>query len=133
MSKVKVIPCSGIGKVFGLLAREAVLITTQEKCPNQTETLCLAHIVTEDDEVVGKIKGQNCITMDGCPKYCSKKSVEATGGVVVKSYKVPDFLKPHRGEEHGSATALTEDGWKFAEELADVLSKTVEELQEEVK
>ena len=30
MSKVKVIPCSGIGKVFGLMAREAALqVTTQ--------------------------------------------------------------------------------------------------------
>ncbi|MBI4858191.1 MAG: putative zinc-binding protein [Acetobacterium woodii] len=133
MSKIKVIPCSGIGKVLGLLARESVLMVTQEKCPNESETLCLAHVVTGDDEVVAKIKGQPCITMDGCPKYCAKKSVEAAGGEVDHSYKVPDFMKPHRGEEHGTGTYLTADGWKFAEELSDILAKTVIEMQEEVR
>jgi uncharacterized metal-binding protein len=131
MSKIKVIPCSGIGKVFGLLARESVLMVTQEKCPNDTETLCLAHIVTGDDEVVGKIKGETCITMDGCAKHCSKKSVEEMGGIVVESHKVPDFMKAHRGEEHGTATYLTEDGWKYAEELAGILVEDVKKIKEE--
>jgi len=133
MSKIKVIPCSGIGKVFGLLARESVLMVTQEKCPNETETLCLAHVVTGDDEVVAKIKGATCITMDGCSKYCAKKSVEAAGGEVEHSYKVPDYIKPHRGEDHGTGTYLTEDGWKFVDELAGIMAKTVNEMQEEVK
>ncbi|MGV8906756.1 MAG: putative zinc-binding protein [Acetobacterium sp.] len=133
MAKIKVVPCSGIGKVFGLLAREAVLSVTQERCPNETETLCLAHVVTGDDEVVKKIKGATCITMDGCPKYCSKKSVEAAGGEVNYSFKVPDFIKPHRGEDHGTGTFLTEDGWKFADELAQIMVDTVNEIQEEVK
>ena len=133
MSKIKVIPCSGIGKVFGLLARESVLMVTQEKCPNETETLCLAHVVTGDDEVVAKIKGATCITMDGCSKYCARKSVEAAGGEVEHSYKVPDYIKPHRREDHGTGTYLTEDGWKFVDELAGIMAKTVNEMQEEVK
>jgi len=129
MSKIKVIPCSGIGKVFGLLARESVLMVTEEKYPNDTETLCLAHVVTGDDEVVAKIKGETCITMDGCAKYCAKKSVEETGGIVVKSHKVPDFMKAHRGEEHGTGTALTDDGWKYAEELAEIMGEDVKEIK----
>ncbi|KNZ43548.1 putative zinc-binding protein [Acetobacterium bakii] len=129
MSKIKVIPCSGIGKVFGLLARESALMVTQEKCPDDTETLCLAHVVTGDNEVVEKIKGETCITMDGCAKYCSKKSVEETGGIVVKSHKVPDFMKAHRGEEHGTGTYLTEDGWKYAEELAEIMVEEVKEIK----
>lgn len=133
MADIKVIPCSGIGKVLGLLAREAVLMVTEEKCPQDTKTLCLAHVVTGDDEVVSKIKGAPCITMDGCPKYCAKKSVEAAGGVVAKSHKVPDFMKAHRGEDHGTATALTADGFKYAEELADIMAADVAELKGEVR
>jgi len=129
MSKIKVIPCSGIGKVFGLLARESVLMVTEEKCPDECETLCLAHVVTGDDEVVEKINGENCITMDGCAKYCAKKSVEETGGIVVKSHKVPDYIKAHRGEEHGTGTYLTDDGWKYAEELAEIMVEDIKEIK----
>src|SRR5665647_1021513 len=50
--------------------------------------------------------------MESCSKYCAKKSVEAAGGEVEHSYKVPDYIKPHRGEDHGTGTYLTEDGWK---------------------
>ncbi|MBU4542095.1 MAG: putative zinc-binding protein [Firmicutes bacterium] len=129
MSKIKIVPCSGIGKVFGLLARESVLMVTEEKCPDECETLCLAHVVTGDDEVVGKINGENCITMDGCAKYCAKKSVEETGGIVVKSHKVPDYIKAHRGEEHGTGTYLTDDGWKYAEELAEIMVEDIKEIK----
>ncbi|WKY43765.1 putative zinc-binding protein [Eubacteriaceae bacterium ES2] len=133
MSKIKVIPCSGIGKVLGLLARESVLKVTQEKCPQDTETFCLAHIVTGDDEIVEKIKGESCITMDGCPKYCSQKSVEAAGGMIAKSYKVADFMKAHRGEDHGTGTYLTEEGWHFADELAEIMAASVNEIKGEVE
>ncbi|MDK2904250.1 MAG: hypothetical protein PWR12_326 [Eubacteriaceae bacterium] len=131
MSKVKVLPCSGIGKVLGLLARESVLMVTQDKCPDQTETLCLAQLVTGDDDVINRIKGQACITMDGCPKQCALKSVEAAGGQVAQSFKVADFMREHRGEDHGTATALTADGWNYAEELADKMVAVVNELKGE--
>jgi len=41
-NKVKVIPCSGIGKVFGLMSREAALKTVLEFCPEKSETVCIA-------------------------------------------------------------------------------------------
>jgi hypothetical protein len=44
--KVKVVPCSGIGKVFGLVARETALKVVGELCPDDTETVCLAYLVT---------------------------------------------------------------------------------------
>ena len=43
-SKVKVIPCSGIGKVLGLIARESALRVTGELLPETTESLCLSLI-----------------------------------------------------------------------------------------
>jgi len=38
---VLVIPCSGIGKVHGLISREAAYLVTDELAPGQTDTLCL--------------------------------------------------------------------------------------------
>ena len=122
-SRIKVIPCSGIGKVLGLIAREAALKVTRELLPEETESQCLAHIVTGDDEVVSKIEGQPCITIDGCAKCCAQKSVEAAGGNICNKHRVVDLMKSHRGEEHGTGTRLTEDGWRFADELAEVMAE----------
>ena len=129
MDKVKVIPCSGIGKVLGLIARESALKVTKELLPEAAECLCLAHIVTGDDEIAGKIEGQPCITMDGCAKCCAQKSVEAAGGVICHKHRVIDYMKPHRGENHGTGTSLTEDGWNFSDELASVMAEEVKAVR----
>jgi hypothetical protein len=38
---VLIIPCSGIGKVHGLIGREATYLVIDEIAPGQTDTLCL--------------------------------------------------------------------------------------------
>ena len=119
MSKIKVMPCSGIGKVFGLMAREAALKVTNELNAQVTETACLGHIVTGDVEAKEKIGGSTCITMDGCPALCAAKNVEPAGGIVKAKYRIVDEMKKHRGVNAGTGTTLSEDGWKIADELAE--------------
>ena len=131
MSKVKVVPCSGIGKVYGLMAREAALNVTNELKPDQTETVCLAHIVTGDADAKEKIEGYSCITIDGCPKLCAAKSVELSGGIVKAQYRTVDEMKTHRGVDPGTATALSEDGWKIIDELCEKICANVDEILKE--
>jgi len=126
--KVKVIPCSGIGKVFGLMAREAVLKTVFELCPEQSETVCLAYIVTGDKEVKEKIAGFNCITVDGCPKMCASKNVSLAGGIVVEEMKVLDTVKEHKGKKFGSPTQLNDDGQTVMSEIAEKIAKKINEI-----
>lgn len=133
MSKVKVIACSGIGKVFGLMAREAVLQVTNNLSPETSETACLAHIVTGDDSAKDKIKGYTCITVDGCPALCAAKSVEQEGGIVKAKYRSVDEMKNHKGKNAGTGTELTEDGWQIVDEFAEKISAKVKELIEEEK
>lgn len=127
MSKVKVIPCSGIGKVFGLIAREAALGVT-EQLPELAETACLAHLVTGEEEAEAKVKGCPCITIDGCPALCAAKSVEAAGGIVVSKYRAVDEMRSHRGKNAGTGTALSEDGWLITDELASKVAAQVKEI-----
>ena len=131
MSKVKVIPCSGIGKVFGLMAREAVLHVTNKLSPDTAETVCLAYLVTDDDSAKEKVEGCTCITVDGCPALCSAKSVELAGGIVKAKYRVVDEMRNHKGKNAGTGTALTEDGWQIVDEFAEKISAKVAELIEE--
>ena len=126
--KVKVVPCSGIGKVFGLMAREAVLETVLELCPEKSETVCLAYIVTGDNEVKEKIQGANCITVDGCPKMCASKNVSIAGGIVVQEFKVIDTVKEHKGKKFGSPTQLNEDGELVISEIAAKIARKINEI-----
>lgn len=126
--KVKVVPCSGIGKVYGLMAREAVLKTVIELCPDKSETVCLAYIVTGDTEVKAKIEGFNCITVDGCPKMCASKNVSLTGGMVIEEIKVLETVKEHKGKKFGSPTLLNEDGEAVISEIAEKIAKKINEV-----
>ena len=123
--KVKVVPCSGIGKVYGLMAREAVLQTVIELCPEKAETVCLAYIVTGDKEVKEKIEGNDCITVDGCPKMCASKNVSIAGGIVIEEIKVLDIVKNHKGKKFGTPSQLDADGEAVTSEIAAQIAKKI--------
>jgi uncharacterized metal-binding protein len=127
-NKVKVVPCSGIGKVFGLVAREAALSTVMELCPEKAETVCLAYIVTGDEEAKEKMRGYYCITVDGCPKMCASKNVTLAGGVVVEEVKVLDTVKDHKGKKFGSPTELNDDGYVVVNEIATKIERRINEI-----
>ena len=131
MSKVKIISCSGIGKVFGLMSRETALKITNELKPNETETVCLGHIVTGDADAKQKIEGHSCITIDGCPRLCSAKNVSLAGGIVKAKYRTVDEMRNHKGVDAGTATALTDDGWKIIDELSEKICTKVDEILKE--
>lgn len=126
--KVIVVPCSGIGKVYGLIAREAVLKTVLELCPEKSETVCLAYIVTGDKEVKEKIEGCDCITVDGCPKMCASKNVSIAGGVVIEEIKVLDTVKEHKGKNFGSPTQLDVDGESVISKIAAKIARKINEV-----
>ena len=125
---VLVIPCSGIGKVHGLLTREATYLVTDEVAPEQTETMCLGLLVKGEAEVIDAVKTQLCITIDGCPKACAEKNVKIAGGnpVVVE---VVETLKKHPGAKPGSPTELNDEGWSIAGEIAAEVADKVASLQ----
>lgn len=116
--KKLVVPCSGIGKVHGLLGREAMLELVERQHPGDFDTVCLALLVVGDPETNAKIQQQPCITVDGCPKACAKKNVELAGGTVEHALWVVGALKRHRGVNAGTGTALSDDGWEIAAEIA---------------
>jgi uncharacterized metal-binding protein len=127
-NKVKVIPCSGIGKVYGLIAREAALKTVFELIPEKSETMCLAYLVTGDKEAREKIEGFDCITVDGCPKMCASKNVSLAGGKVIEEVKVLDTVKEHKGKKFGTPTQLDTDGVVVIDEIAAKIAKKINEM-----
>lgn len=120
---VLVIPCSGIGKVQGLISRESVYLVTDRRMPEETQTVCLALLVSGDAAARELVQDRVSITVDGCPKLCARKNVELSGGKVVAGVRVFDTLKRRRGATFGSATSLAEEGWSATEEVADEICR----------
>ncbi len=125
---VLVIPCSGIGKVHGLLSREAAYLVTDELAPEDTDVVCLALLVKGDEETVARVQASPCITIDGCGKACAKKNVELAGGDVAQALQVGRFLARHRGAQPGSGSELTEEGWSITREIAEAVADEVAQL-----
>ncbi len=119
---VLVIPCSGIGKVQGLISREATYLVVDKLAPGQTDTLCLGLLVKRDAEAVAAIESQHCITIDGCSKACAEKNVQMAGGQSAKSVQVAEVFKKYHGAKPGTATDLTEDGWAIARDVAQTVA-----------
>lgn len=129
--KVKVIPCSGIGKVHGLLTREIAYKLVNELCPEETDSACLGYIVTEDKEISERMKEGKCITIDGCPKMCASKSVANVGGAVAEEIRIVDILKQYRGLKPGTPTQLNEEGWTIVDGAAEKLAARAKEIYRE--
>jgi uncharacterized metal-binding protein len=125
---VLVIPCSGIGKVHGLISREATYLVTDELASGQADTLCLGLLVIRDADAVSSIKAQHCITIEGCPKACAEKNVRMAGGQVECSIQVAEVFKNHRGAKPGTATNLTQDGWAITKEVAQMVANEAARL-----
>ena len=128
---VLLIPCSGIGKVHGLIGREAVLQAVDTLSEDVADTLCLALLVMGDDEALEAVRTRRCITVDGCPKLCAFKNVELGGGRIVGSVRVVDAVKSHKGIQPGTATNLTEGGWTIVADLASTLMDEVRKARAE--
>lgn len=126
--QVLVVPCSGVGKVHGLISREAVYLVTDTLMPGQADTVCLALLVTGDAETRERVQSHPCITVDGCPKLCARKNVELSGGKVALGVRVYDTLKRHRGARFGSPTTLSSEGWVAVDEIAAEIAQTAQQV-----
>jgi uncharacterized metal-binding protein len=131
MSKpILVLPCSGIGKPFGSISRDAVFRVCELR-PGKADTLCLSLLVMGDEETIEKVSSSRCITVDGCPLACSLNNVKRSGGNIVAEFKVMDLLRENRSLKPRAVTFLDEDGEKLAKILAERIVAKVDELQGE--
>lgn len=128
--KVIVIPCSGIGKAYGSISRDATYEVTENLRKETTETLCLALLVSGDEESQQLVRSSKCITVDGCPLQCAEKNVKLAEGDLGASFRVIDVYKENRNLKPRNITFLDSDGQQMALILADKIAKKVDDLLE---
>ena len=128
---ILILPCSGIGKSFGSIARDATFRVCDELRPGKADTLCLSLLVMGDEEARNRVASSRCIVIDGCPLACSSNNVERSVGNIVAEFKVMDLLRENRGLKPREVTFLDEDGETLSKLLADRIAAKVDELSEE--
>lgn len=128
---VLVIPCSGIGKAFGSVGREAMYLITEEMRPDATETVCLSLLTLGDEEAQELVRTHPVLTIDGCPKHCAVASVQAAGAEPAATYRVFDVFRRHRDLRVREIADIGENGRRMAEILAGDVVAEIDRILEE--
>ncbi len=127
--KIVILPCSGIGKAFGEIGRQAVYEAVDGFSPEDVTTTCLARLMIDDHETRGLMKERVAMTVDGCPQDCARKNVEATGKKVDRAVRVIDAFKEHRGLKPEGILDLGEPGLKLVHLLAEKIKEEIDSLR----
>jgi uncharacterized metal-binding protein len=128
MNKVMIVPCSGIGKSYGTVAREGAYRVTQDLRPETTQLISLALLVLGDEATRAEVAGAPAITIDGCKLACAMKMVAQSGGTVAQELSVLDVFRRHRDLKPAGIAELNEGGQRLVDALADEVAALVDAL-----
>jgi hypothetical protein len=126
--KVVIVPCSGIGKTYGSVSREAAYDVTQDLRPDTTQLVPLSLLVLGDEATRAAVAGAPAITIDGCKLACATKMVKDSGGTVAKDYAVLDVYRRYRQFKPQGIAELNEGGQQLAQALAEEIAQDVDAL-----
>jgi len=126
--KTLIVPCSGIGKTYGTVAREGAHIVTEDLCPRSTRLVPLALVVLGDEEVREALGTSPAITIDGCKLACAARVVADSGGTVARALQVLDAYRRNRHLKPAGIAELNEAG----HELASILAEEVSDLADRI-
>jgi uncharacterized metal-binding protein len=123
-----VVPCSGIGKTYGSVTREAAYVVTEELRPEATRIVPLSLLVLGDAEAQAAVRGAPVITLDGCKLACASVNVRQAGGAVAREYAVLDFYRQHRDLKPQGIAELNDGGLALARALAEEIAAVCDQL-----
>ena len=127
-AQVLVIPCSGIGKAYGTVAREAAYDLCEDLRPDRTKLVALAKLVLGEEEARERVRACPAVTIDGCKLMCASKLVALSGGTVAHEISVLDVYKRHRELKPDGLAELNEQGRKLARVLAEEVAQAIDAM-----
>jgi uncharacterized metal-binding protein len=81
---VVIVPCSGIGKTFGTVSREAAYELCENLRPDDTTLVALSKLVLGDSTARETVAQNPVVTIDGCKQRCAAKLVKQSGGTIAR-------------------------------------------------
>jgi uncharacterized metal-binding protein len=125
-ARVVIVPCSGIGKAFGSVSREAAYEVCDELRPHATRLLALSKLVIGEPEARDRIRTAPAVTIEGCKLMCAAKLVEQTGGTFLRQVAVLDVYREHTDLKPEGIAELNDAGRQLARLVADEIVKTID-------
>ena len=126
--KIVVVPCSGIGKPYGTVAREAGYDLVEDLRPDDTLLVALSKLVLGDAEARATVAGHPVISVDGCKLNCAAKMVRESGGTVVREVAVLEVFRRHKDLKPDGIAQLNPEGQRLARVLAEELVPEIDRL-----
>lgn len=130
--RVVIVPCSGIGKTYGSVSREAAYRVVEELRPESSQLVALSMLVMGDETVTEAVACSPTITIDGCKLACARKMVQQSGGTVAGDFAVLDVYRRYRKFKPKGIAQLNEGGQLLARALAEEVGQMIDALQEQV-
>jgi uncharacterized metal-binding protein len=127
-TRVVIVPCSGIGKTYGTVSREAAYELVEELRPQASQLVALSMLVLGDEGAKAAVDGCQAITIDGCKLACATKMVRESGGQVARDYAVLDVYRKYRQFKPQGIAELNEGGLQLAHALAQEIAADVDQL-----
>ena len=131
--KALIIPCSGIGKTLGSVARESAFRVTEDLRPGTSELMPLSLLVLGEEETRETLASTPVVAIDGCTKSCAAKVAAEQGGKVERALQVSDIFKRYRDLKPEGISELNEVGYQLAQALAEEVANLVDQMNGEVK
>jgi uncharacterized metal-binding protein len=125
---VVVVPCSGIGKTYGTVSREAAYEVTEDARPDATQLVALSLLVLGDEAARAAVAASPVVTIDGCKLACATKMVTESGGAVAQQFGVLDVYRRHKQFKPHGIAELNEGGQQLAHALAEEIAIVVDGL-----
>lgn len=125
---VVVIPCSGIGKAFGTVSREAAYELCENFRPTDTNLVALSKLVLGEEDAQARVRGNPAVTIDGCKLMCASKLVKLSGGSVAREVSVLDVFRRYKDLKPEGIAELNEPGMELARVIAAEVSESLDEI-----
>ena len=126
--RVVIVPCSGIGKTYGTVSREAAYQIVEGLRPEDTQLVALSKLVLGDESARSALAENPAIAIDGCKLACASKMVKESGGRVAQEIAVLDVYRRHRQFKPQGIAELNPGGQQLACALAEEIAVTVDTL-----
>lgn len=126
--RVIIVPCSGIGKSYGTVTREAAYQVAEDLRPETTAIVPLSLLVLGDEEARAAVQDAQVITLDGCKLACATVNVRAAGGAVAREFTVLDVFRRNKAFKPQGISELNDGGLALARALADEVAQTADDL-----
>jgi glycine cleavage system H protein len=125
--KVVIIPCAGMDKALGSVARACAFKVVEKLRPEKTVLVCIPPLVAGVKPYSEIVKKYPSIPIDGCAERCATKIAVKNGARIKGRILIPESVQKYNLKPK-SASDIGPDGEKLAEKLAEEIATQIDKL-----